>query len=106
MFRVCGPGRTQPTGTLTILDDDGDGNAWFDLVSDKGERSRFLVKGYRVGDLYPPNFENPTPTGTVTGAVGMGVEKTWHYFKELPVTAEKIVQTVSAISAGPVVKVT
>jgi hypothetical protein len=104
MFRVCGPGRTLPTGTLSILDDDGDGNAWFMVVMDDGQKSNFLVKGYRVGDLFSPTAENQSPCGTVTGMVDGRVERTWHYFKELPVTGERIVQTVSTIGQGPRVR--
>lgn len=103
MFRVCGPGRTVPTGTLTVLDDDGDGNAHFMIVMDDGSKQNHLVKGYRIGALYPATAENPSPCGTITGMSG-AFEMTWHYFKELPVTGERIIQTVSTIGQGPRVR--
>lgn len=103
MFRVCGPGRALPTGTLTIIDDDDDGNAWFDIIADDGRRSRVLVKGYRVGELFPPSVEVPSPTGTITGMTTSG-ERTWHFFKELPVSAQTIKQTVCTLRATPQLK--
>ena len=70
MFRVCAPGRALPTGTLSVLDDDGDGNAFFMVVMDDGSKQNHLVKGYRIGDLYQATAENTTPCGTITGMVG------------------------------------
>jgi hypothetical protein len=96
MFRVCGKGRTQPSGTLTIVDDDGDGNGFFIHVTDAGDRTSFLVKGYEVH----PMPEEPMPTGTITGRAGE-MDMTWHFYRELPVTGERIVQTVSVLGVVP-----
>ena len=96
MFRVCGPGRTPPTGTLTIVDDDGDGNGFFIHVTDAGDRKSFLVKGYVV---HPPPDE-PMSTGRITGRYDK-LEMTWHFYRELPVTGERVVQTVSVMGIVP-----
>lgn len=97
MFRTCGPGRSPPTGTLTILSH-GDGRFRLIAVADSGDREELDIGKFEVV-MPEPKVE---PTGRVIVAER---SRTWHFFRELPVSAERIIQTVAVLGAGPKVKV-
>lgn len=103
-FRVCGEGRTPPTGTLAILQEgDGSRKALF-VPDDASRRDLYLVSDLTVHDVPERTAGTPDPTGLVVAQTDHG-EQRWHFFKELPVSADRIHQTITKVPMIPRVEV-
>ncbi len=115
LFRICEPGRKLPTGTLAIIGRDPPPFI-VRVHRDDGSKAEQLWAAWaEVNPVPPTTDEDPFPTGTVVVEVSRsdskglhvptGEVRTWHFFKELPVTGERIHQVVVALNALPKVSI-
>lgn len=105
MFRTSGPARTGPFGTLAILEEDGLFRAqWHgdplpgrQICVTKSQTFSGVYVRFEVYDVPDePTEENPLRLGRVVVHHEDGSERTWHFHRELPVSAPRI-QNVSLI---------
>lgn len=102
MFRTCGENRVPPLGTLSIIQRD-DKTVLIINVSDKGERSEVGFDGFGVEEVPTASEENAAPTGRVFGMRDTAEGGSWFIWKELPVSAQTIRQSVISTHLSPIV---
>ncbi len=106
VFRTCEPGRKPPTSTLAILTED---SFLFTIRAHSdvsAETETYLASSFEIVPCPPLSDEQPYPTGTIDAHGIGGDRRTWHFFKELPVTGERIIQTIASMSVSAKVSTT
>jgi len=104
MFRTCGERRDPPLGTLTVLlEDDGTQKALY-IPDDASRRDLYPILGLEVVDPPARTEADPYPAGTVVARTAAHGELRWRFFKELPVSASVIHQSIAKVSMIPRVK--
>lgn len=108
MFRTCGPGRTPPTGTASIIKHD-DGRTEIRVMPDiptPGEDGtrRTYVDQVQVTPVQARSYEQAEArqqTGHLRGFLNGVATVDLHFFRELPVTGERVTSTVTSIGVMP-----
>lgn len=104
MFRTCGPGRTLPTGTASIITHE-DGRTELRVTPDTGkDPQRHFVDRVQVTPVQARTYEQAErqeQTGRLIGVInGIGTVELY-FFRELPVTGERVTSTVAHIEVVP-----
>jgi len=96
MFRICTPDGTAPSGTLCIMEPES-GKTIVLAISDDGTRAE-----HRFDDVIVTLDGSKTLYGgRVVGRAD--VESEWQFYRELPMTGDRVTQIVASMRVNPAV---